>query len=662
MSHSGRRRVRAIGSWRAWLLTLGALAPVAGAAPHDPCGSVPPFSEDPSALLELAAESSGPGVEILRRRELYRFDEAGRAVVHRHWLWSLGAEGDGAAPEGWDAVEATWDPAFQVLESLRVRVITPGGDIFEPVPEAGKGDRSEAGGIRRALPPLAPGSVVEEEVVVRDESAFGPGWSYRHPLALTVPVSLSCLTLEAPVSLPLRYGTRGDHPLEVAQSTLPGGRTRIRFEADELIPAAVFEAGLPPDLPRGPMVVFSTGESWSKISSALSARVETAIAEMPAEELVVALGLLEAGEGLKPRFGPSREAWISRAFAALQSRVRFEPGSGTLGAPGGGALDLESTLARGSGNSLALATSLAAALRAGGVVAEVALVRRGPGQDVEPELPGLGLFDHALVYLPGRIPRWIDPSDRFSRVGQLSSALQGRRALGLGKSTSELLHTPSPRPGDNRVSVRIDVYLQAEGPARIVETSIYRGAPEHRQRRLAASLEARVRHLGYFDYLRSAYRAEELGAVEETPVDDRSQPYRLRLEALESSRGFGGDGEAAFAIILRNLITLLPRELLPPAGPRRQGRFQFQEPFVADWSFRIFPPEGLRLVELPGSDDRPLGAGRLRREAWEEDGVVHVTFRLDSGPTILEPGAFEEYRRAVENVLVEEPLLVFFAE
>ena len=67
-------------------------------------------------------------------------------------------------------------------------------------------------------------------------------------------------------------------------------------------------------------------------------------------------------------------------------------------------------------------------------------------------------------------------------------------------------------------------------------------------------------------------------------------------------------------------------------------------------------------MEVPSSEDRPLGSGRLRREAWEEKGAVHVTFRLDSGPATLEPEAFEVYRQAVERALLEEPLLVFFAE
>lgn len=207
-------------------------------------------------------------------------------------------------------------------------------------------------------------------------------------------------------------------------------------------------------------------------------------------------------------------------------------------------------------------------------------MRAGGDQDVAVDLPGLGLFNRALVYVPAGQPIWIDPTDPFCRMGELPSASQGRQALIASSTTRALTVTPEARSADNRVVTRIDVYLATEGPARFVELGEYRGRPERDQRRLVASLDRDIRRRGYADYLRSAYRAEALGEIEEADPADLSQPYRLKLEALRAHRAFSEGGEAAVAIDLVNLFTPLPAELLiaPAGGPRRTA-FVF-EPFT----------------------------------------------------------------------------------
>ncbi|MBI3191681.1 MAG: transglutaminase family protein, partial [Pedosphaera parvula] len=68
------------------------------------------------------------------------------------------------------------------------------------------------------------------------------------------------------------------------------------------------------------------------------------------------------------------------------------------------------TLTRKYGDCKDQATLLIALLREAGVEAHVALLSTGPGPDVERELPGLGAFDHAIVYVLGKPPLWIDPT------------------------------------------------------------------------------------------------------------------------------------------------------------------------------------------------------------------------------------------------------------
>src|ERR1041385_9336395 len=58
------------------------------------------------------------------------------------------------------------------------------------------------------------------------------------------------------------------------------------------------------------------------------------------------------------------------------------------------------TLKRKYGDCKDKALLLVAMLRASGVPADLALLQAGPGRDINPELPGMGNFDHAIVYVP----------------------------------------------------------------------------------------------------------------------------------------------------------------------------------------------------------------------------------------------------------------------
>ena len=62
------------------------------------------------------------------------------------------------------------------------------------------------------------------------------------------------------------------------------------------------------------------------------------------------------------------------------------------------------TLRRRFGDCKDKSTLLVAALRASGIEAYLALLSAGDDQDVSPDLPGLGMFDHAIVYVPGAEP------------------------------------------------------------------------------------------------------------------------------------------------------------------------------------------------------------------------------------------------------------------
>jgi transglutaminase-like putative cysteine protease len=130
------------------------------------------------------------------------------------------------------------------------------------------------------------------------------------------------------------------------------------------------------------------------------------------------------------------------------------------------------TLKRKYGDCKDKAALLVTLLRAAGIDAKLALLFTGPGQDVNPELPGMGAFDHAIVYVPAKdsAPElWIDATAQYSRVGSLPEMDYGRWALVVDPATSALKKIPELTSAQNVHIETREVFLADNGPAKFVE-------------------------------------------------------------------------------------------------------------------------------------------------------------------------------------------------
>ncbi len=613
-----------------------------------------PFTAPAGDIARAAAELTKPGtdVELLLRDDLFSFDSQGLMTHTRRWVYRI-LTPDGL--EGWSVSEAAWSPWHQKRPDLRVRVVSPGGDERRLSPESileFDAEQAGLGGARQLIRgplPVTVGAVVEEEMILRDHRPyFEAGVSAKHLLVMPVPIRRGRLTLEAPTKLPLRFGVRGVKGLEPRREVIDN-RVRLIFNYADMPPAKPTEAGLPPAEPRYPHVVFSTAESWAEVADAYARLIDERVTASPGAAVL---------RQLPKRGSGAQVERVSELLSGLRQVVDYRPVD--LGSTGREPAEPLTTLRRGFGDSQDLATALVAALRAEGIPAYVALLRAGYGMDLEPGLPGLGRFNHALVYLPASDPLWLDPGDRYSRVGELASDRQDRWALVASPNTRQLIRTPAASSVDNRTETTIEIFMADDGPARVVETSIHHGASEHRQRLVSAQIDATGRRLGYEAYVKAAYRAETLGAVEESALDDLSAPFRLQLEALQAGRAWTSEHEAAVAIDLSYLITTLPREFLVSSAGARRGGFVFHEPLTAVWRYRIHPPRGRRLRAIPPDRKWALGAGQLTRSIRLEGSVVAVDVRLDSGPRKLDVEEFGVYYRAVQQLLQEEVLILWY--
>lgn len=608
-----------------------------------------PFELTPGELQRLSLDRPdiGAGVTVLWRDDAYRFDADGRLTYTRHWIYRID---DAAALETWSSSEARWSPWHQAAPTVRARVLTADGTVHRlggdslrgslpdelPSPSGPLADQRLV--LRMPLPSLAVDAVVEEEVVVRDtEPLFAGGTVYRHPLVLPVPIYRGQVVLEAPKALPLRFAVRRMPGLEPTR-TLDGERVTLTFTYGDQPPAALTEPWQPPDRPRYPHIAFSTGKSWDSVGAAYSSRLEAALRTPSPPPTVV----------------PNLEdplAMVAEILAELRQGVR--PVDRILGAAPLTPTRPADIIARAAGDSQDFSTLLVARLRAAGIPAYVALLDAGHGQDVETHLPGLGLFTRAVVYVPVGRAIWVDPSDPWSRAGELPSESRGRWALILSPTVRQLIRTPEANSSHNLSRFIVDVHLSEQGPARVLESGEYHGDVERSQRRLAATLNPADRRRAYLDYGRSVYRAQELGEITETATRDLSQTYRLGLEFSEAEHGDTFGNGATFTLSPHTLFIGLPPELLLESTSPRQNPFVFRLPFIAERHYRIHAPEGLVPQPLPSDRVLSLGPGLFEQRSYEQGGVVHMVLRLDTGPTEITAEQFTAYQKAIQDLLAE---------
>lgn len=617
-----------------------------------------PFSADAATLVAAAAAvppPAGADVHQLLEDHSYTFDDAGRLVHRWRVVYRVLTP---AGTRSWAAVSAMWEPWHQDRPELRARVITADGREHwldpaslseEPAAESSLDVYSDRRVLSAPLPAVAVGALVEETGESRDrEPFFAAGGVWVHFLVDGAPTRLHRLELSAPTSLPLRYGSRLLDGLEPVR-TVADGRVRLLFERRDVEPYRTPEPDLPPWQPRWPQVAFSTAESWQQVASAYSDIVDRQIAAADlapwAEPPPAAASIAERAQEYLDRI--HRDIRYTGLELGEASLVPATPAQ---------------VHARRYGDCKDQASLLVALLRADGVPAYVALLRAGDTRDVDSQLPGLGRFDHAIVFVPGADPIWIDPTDPHSPAGTLPPPAQDRWALVAAPSTVELVRTRAEIGLGNRDVETREVFLADFGPSRIVETTEYHGAIASARRGYHEGSSRQDRVDGYREYLAAEYLATDLGAVAETGADEPTAPYRLELEALAAGRAVTDLDNAVVAVPLAGgLLGRLPEALLAAPETPRQDDFYFHEPFVSERRYVIHPPAGLRLRQLPEAVDREIGSGRYTRSFHQEDdGTLHGLLRFESGPRLVTAADFAAYVDAVLELDEAEPLMIWF--
>ena len=609
-----------------------------------------PFSSDTAGLLRSAGQLSVPEdqeVQVLLEEHLISVRSNGRVHSTFRRVYRILSQ---EAVEDWSSVEESYQPWRDQKPEIRARVITGTGSAHtldpktiadSPAAELAPNTFSDTRVVRAPLPAVESRAVVEYEVSVDSGPAFAEaGVTRRIQVVDNVPLERFHLVIDAPSGATLQTVYR-QIPDSALRRTTSKNDIHIECELGPFKPRKRFESSLPPDVSPFPYIAFSTASGWNTLAALYSEIVDKQIQSADVKALV---------GGTDQNAAPL--AMAARLATQLHRNVRYtgvEFGESAV-VP---AMPSE-VLQRRFGDCKDKSALLVAMLRAAGLKANVALLRSGYGPDVDPNLPGLDLFDHAIVYVEGPQPLWIDATTNHLRAGILPSEDQGRFALIARKQTAELVRIPEQTDTLDRHEYAVQ--FKDFGWGSITEVMESSGPSEAYLRKAYAANDNAKTALE--QYVKSAYVAKRLGTYALSGKDDLSQAVRVTVQAVETPQVVTTADSANVLLGASVLIGSLPYEFqnavrtASEKDPQRArtNDFLFEQAGVTERVFKLYPPTLYRVGSLPSSTRMELGPLRLS-QIYKKDanGVVEADFRLEIPKRRISAAEYEAVRTALER-------------
>jgi tetratricopeptide (TPR) repeat protein len=657
------------------LFALFLMFPALGVAADVWDGSA--FSSSPEALrlaaVAIKADKYAYATMLLNDIQ-FTYDAQGRSVQVWHRIYRIENE---EGVRNWAEVSSSWEPWHQSRPEINARVLTSDGTSHQldrktlndvPVHEDTPEIYSDARRYGGPLPAIAPGAIVEEEIILRDTAAaFSGGSVVRYTLAKGFPVTKTRFVISHPESLPLRYVLQLLPSATVKKHT-ENGVEKISIENGPFEAFTEDTSYMPGDLVPFPQVEFSTGVSWQQIALEYAHLVNEKFRVEDVQSLIARANIGSIKNAVRADI-------VRRLIGTLHKSVRYtgvEFGESSLVPQ-----FPEETLKRKYGDCKDKAALLVTMLRAAGIPARLALLSTGPGRDVNTELPGIGLFDHAIVYVPaaGADPElWIDATAEYTQVGVLPRMDYGRLALIVDEKTTALKKIPELTSAQN-VHREMREFTMAEyGPARIFETDSQDG-PSDASYRSFYSVDTKKLREDSEKYVKNTYLSDSLIALQKGDAADLDKPFVVSFTA-QGRRGFSDRENAMVYIHPARLMDGFPAYFETREEPQKDDsgdkenqtpkktrKFDWQfYPFVNEWHYKIVAPPGFKLRALPANKEEDLASAHYsqRFTSNAEGTVAEVMMRFDSGKSRLTVEEGRKLRDAILKTLESEGILVTF--
>jgi hypothetical protein len=263
-----------------------------------------------------------------------------------------------------------------------------------------------------------------------------------------------------------RITIRSERPLYVSKND-PGGVLRIDHTVDgpgtsvsvsltePVYRLPVDENDTWLDFESIPWVAISTAQNWPEVMGAMREQYEQ----------VLAAPLPERFDAIRAKAATMSEPTdqLNAITSELASQIHYLGDWRTLRGkyvP----RELAAVAATQSGDCKDFATVTVAILRALGIGADVAWIRRGmPYRRFPATTPLQSDFNHAIVHVRAHgVDRWIDPTNSASFAQGTYPDIAGRPALVVTGDAPALLTTPATQPVDGQVRVSRIVHFASE--------------------------------------------------------------------------------------------------------------------------------------------------------------------------------------------------------
>ncbi|MCE9575245.1 MAG: DUF3857 domain-containing transglutaminase family protein [Deltaproteobacteria bacterium] len=605
-----------------------------------------PFTATPAELRAAAAAvaAGDHSVTVLRDESFLTYDDQGRAEQRYRVIARIDR-----APgvDDWGTLVLSWSPFYQDKPTVRARVIGTDGAVASydpsllhdaPVVSESPSVFSDRRNLEVPMPRLAIGAIIEEEFTIKDRvPLLAAGTASLLGVARRVPIASTSLVVEAPTARGLHVVARGFAKAPVPTITKRAGRTTWTYDLGAVPADARNDLGVPSDVVASPYIGASTGASWAAVAADYQKIVDAKLAD--------GLALPAEITGATPR------ATVDRAVAWLHAHVRYtgiELNDSAI-VPASPA----ETSKRGFGDCKDKATLLVALLRAAKIPADVVLLSTGPGTDVDRDLPGMGVFDHAIVRarVDGK-DLWIDATEDGLPAGQLPSRDQHRRALIIAAGTRDLALTPVAAPSDNLVREVRTVHLADHDEGAITEASEEHGI-------FWDNLRSWVRDSAHADVTKDLTRyadkhyAGNLVRFSDNAPTDITQPFRLTVEIGASRHAFTDRDHATVWLQpgatlnkLSDLFTSTDAEVAAQVASRTID-YETAAPHAYELEYRIELPPGFDAPTLTPREVTPLGPLSLTTTRRVDGSAIVVTYRLDTGKRRITAAELVAARAAV---------------
>ncbi len=561
-------------------------------------------------------------------------------------------------------VEETWTPWYEAKPIIKARVISRRGTEIEldestmtesTVGQVGAQIYSDDKMIQGALPNVRVGSVIEQLVIRNQERPFfGKGSKFSTDLGVIGSPNHWKLTVTAPAEMKIDFHFRGGSELQPERSTENGTTSWVFKKTNETNPLPVYWFNTGPDYVLVPMVGVTSGTTWGEIAAEYAIQVNQQIAAGDVAEYVA---------DIEPQ-QLTRQQKIAAVLAKLNDRVRYT----------GLEFGMQSIIPRrpdeawrlGLGDCKDKSTLMVAMLRKLGIEANVALLKSGISTDIDPELPALNSFNHAIVFVPGSKEFWIDPTAEYLGSEFLPIADQNRYALIASDKTTGLIKTPRLSSNLDRSTFNYQIRIRDFQPP-MVHFKMEQLGNVARPTRQYSDLGSKKKLRSSWEEVRRASSGlKTLVEFEISDPLDVERPFRLEATYVGSNLVVQSDRDINVAVGGDSVLQDLPSELVfgtegwlalssisekEQQQLKRSSKFVFEGFHQRELEYELIPPPGYYPDTLPEAREFKIGDFEISvRFRSEPDQRVKIRFAVETGNEDLTLEQFNQLAPQLKEV------------